>query len=147
MRSGACGSSSSVRRTSPGRRSSARRSTVGPAMVLLELGLFVIHRRGALAVVGLRRELRTGALERVHDLAQVVVQVLEDAVGVVLGSVPDRAILAARLGEHLLRLALGQLHDLLLGGLPGRLLAGLRDKALPLPLGFRPPLLAVLYQS
>src|SRR6478752_3315709 len=91
-----------------------------------------------------RGQLLAAPLHGGQELAQVDLEVLEDAVGVVLGAQPRLPLTRARLLHQLVGLALGQLHDLLLRGLALGLLARFGDQPLGLSLGLGQHLLALL---
>src|SRR3954469_7415896 len=72
------------------------------------------------------------ALHRRGELLEVHLERVEDVVGVVLGAEPDLALAGASLLDDLLGLALGLLHDLLLGDQPHLLVARLLEDPLRL---------------
>src|SRR5829696_8395059 len=78
------------------------------------------------------------------ELRQVHLEGVEDVVGVVLGAQADLALACTGVLDDLVGLALGLLHDLLLGDQADLLLARLADDALGLALGLGQHLLALL---
>src|SRR5918994_3056816 len=78
------------------------------------------------------------------ELRQVHLEGVQDVVGVVLGAQADLALACARVLDDLVSLALGLLHDLLLGDQADLLLARLADDALGLALRLGQHLLALL---
>src|SRR5215211_2387568 len=102
------------------------------AALLPDLGLFPALQPVAAALHG-RDELR-----------QVHLEGVEDVVRVVLGAQPDLALAGAGVLDDLVGLALGLLHDLLLGDQAGLLVARLLDDPLGLALRLGEHLLALL---
>src|SRR3954449_1781916 len=84
------------------------------------------------------------ALHGGDELREVDLEGVEDLVGVVLRAEPDLALAGTGVLDDVLRLALGLLGDLLLGGQLGLALARLLDDALGLALRLRQHLLALL---
>src|SRR4051812_46531266 len=84
-------------------------------------------------------------LHRGGELLEVHLERVEDVVGVVLRPEPDLPLAGARLLDDLLGLALGLLHDLLLGDQAHLLVARLLQDPLRLALGLGEHLLTLLH--